>query len=106
MVKMLVSANISLIHTRNSDSGIVPLHEAAKVGNLEIVKFLLANNAASMPRTVEGYFPSDFARDNNHHAIADLLENYKPALDTFTHKWHHGTLGNFFFLQVVIFISI
>lgn len=93
MVKLLVNACISLVHTRNNKTGFVPLHEAAKVGNLEIVQFLLFNNAASMPRTLEmGLFPSDLARENGHKEVADYLENYIPPLSTFSHKWHHGTL--------------
>lgn len=46
-----------------------------------------------MPRTIEGLLPSDYARDNNHVAVAEFLENYIPIINTFSHKWHHGTLG-------------
>ena len=92
MVELLVNANVNLIHTRNNETGLVPLHEAAKVGNMEIVKFLISHNAASMPRAVNGLFPSDFARDNRHIEVAEFLEKYVPQINTFSHKWHHGTL--------------
>jgi ankyrin repeat protein len=93
MVELLVNANKNLIHTRNNKTGLVPLHEAARVGNFEIVKFLLTNKAASKPRTMDGFFPSDFARDKGHHEVAEYLDAFIPLLTTFSHKWHHGTLG-------------
>jgi tyrosine-protein kinase len=93
MVKLFLNANINLLHARNNETGLVPMHEAAKAGNLEIIKILLDHKAASMPRTVEGLLPSDFARDSNHIAVQSYLENYVPQINTFSHKWHHGTLG-------------
>lgn len=92
MVKLLVNANKNLIHTRNNSTGIVPLHEAARIGNFEMVQFLLNNHAASMPRTLEGLFPSDLARENHHIEVAEYLEKFVPSISTFSHKWHHGTL--------------
>lgn len=93
MVELLLNATVTLLHARNNGTGLVPLHEAARAGNLDIVKLLLRHKTASMPRTIEGFLPSDFARDNNHLAIAEYLETYIPQISTFTHKWHHGTLG-------------
>lgn len=93
MVKLFLNSNINLLHARNNETGLVPLHEAAKAGNLEIIKILLENKAASMPRTIEGLLPSDYARDGNHIHVAEYLENYIPLINTFSHKWHHGTLG-------------
>lgn len=92
MVESLVNANKALLHARNNETGLVALHEAAKVGNFEIVKFILANKAAIKPRTCEGLFPSDFARDGGHFAVADYIDNFLPQSNTFSHKWHHGTL--------------
>ena len=93
MVELLLNASVTLLHARNNETGFVPLHEAAKAGHFEIVKLLLRHRTASMPRTIEGYLPSDLARDNKHLAIAEYLESYIPQINTFTHKWHHGTLG-------------
>lgn len=93
MVELLLNASPNLLHARNNETGLVPLHEAARAGSFEIVKFLLKNKTASMPRTVEGFLPSDFARDGNHTTIAEYLDNYIPQINTFSHKWHHGTLG-------------
>lgn len=91
MVELLVNANKALLHARNNEKE-VPLHEAARVGNLDIVKILLHNKAATRPRTDSGLFPSDFARDKNHIAVAEYLEKFVPSINTFSHKWHHGTL--------------
>lgn len=89
MVEQLVSANKNLIQSRNSETGLVPLHYAAKVGNLEIVKFLLANKAPHMPRTSSGLFPKDYAEDS---AVIEFLNEYKPPINTYRNKWDHGTL--------------
>lgn len=93
MVKLLLNANMNLLHARNNETGLVPLHEAARAGSFEIVNLLLDHKAATMPRTSVGLFPSDYAREHNHIAIAEYLESYIPPINTFTHKWHHGTLG-------------
>lgn len=90
MVEQLVVANKNLIQSRNSETGLVPLHFAAKVGNLEIVKLLLANKAPHLPRTSSGLFPKDFTRDPE---TIEFLNQYKPPLNTYRNKWDHGTLG-------------
>lgn len=91
MVELLVAANKNLIQSRNSETGLVPLHYAAKVGNLEIVKFLLANKAPHKPRTSSGLFPQDFAPRGSD--VAEFFDAYKPVINTFRSKWDHGTLG-------------
>lgn len=79
-----------MIQSRNSETGLVPLHYAAKVGNLEIVKFLLANKAPHMPRTSSGLFPKDYPpRDS---AVVEFLNEYRPPINTYRSKWDHGTL--------------
>lgn len=93
MVKLFLAHNINLLHARNNETGLVPLHEAAKAGSLEIVKILLDHKAASMPRSCTGELPSDYARENGHIVVTEYLENYIPPINTFSHKWHHGTLG-------------
>lgn len=67
----------------------MPLHYAAKAGNLEIVKFLLSKKAPAMPRTVDGLFPRDFTRDPE---IIEYLNDFKPVITTYKSKWDHGTL--------------
>lgn len=90
IVEQLVAANKNLIQSRNSETGLVPLHYAAKVGNLEIVKFLLANKAPHMPRTSSGLFPKDYpARDS---PVVEYLNKYQPPINTYRSKWDHGTL--------------
>lgn len=90
MVEQLVAANKNLIQSRNSETGLVPLHYAAKVGNLDIVKFLLASKAPHMPRTSSGMFPRDFSQRDG--PVAEFLNEYKPPLNTYRSKWDHGTL--------------
>jgi ankyrin repeat protein len=90
MVEQLVVANKNLIQSRNSETGLVPLHYAAKVENLEIVKFLLANKAPHLPRTLNGLFPKDFAPRESE--VVEFLNTYKPPLNTYRNKWDHGTL--------------
>lgn len=87
----LVQANKNLIQSRNSENGLVPLHFAAKSGNLEIVKYLLANKAPSLPRGSDGLFPKDLAQRDS--GVVEILEEYTPPVSTFRSKWDHGTLG-------------
>lgn len=72
LVRMLIQAN-SNVHARNNETGCVPLHDAARSGNLDIVKELLEAKAPHMPRSVYGEFPSDYARDNEHTDIVQYL---------------------------------
>jgi ankyrin repeat protein len=65
-----------------------PLHFAAKAGNFEIVKLLLAKRAPAMPRTLDGLFPRDLAKRE----IAEYLDDFKPTITTYSNKWDHGTL--------------
>ena len=69
------------------------MHEAAKYGNLNAVKELLAVKAPLLPRTSLGEFPIDLAKEANHKDVESFLEAYKlgPA-NTFRSQWYHGTL--------------
>jgi tyrosine-protein kinase shark len=78
-VEQLVAANKNLVAARNSETGFVPLHFAAKAGNLEIVRFLLNNKAPAMPRTIDGLFPRDFAKRE----IIEYLDGYRPEITTY-----------------------
>lgn len=93
MVRTLIIAKAH-IQSRNNESGFVPLHDAAKYGNLDAIKEILEANAPHMPRTSSGEFPIDFARENYHNKVVEFLENYVPNPPT-THrgKWCHGTLS-------------
>lgn len=95
MVEQLVAANKNLIQSRNSETGVVPLHLAAKSGNLEIIKILLAHKAPHMARTSNGLFPKDFAPRKSE--VEKFLNDFKPLLPTdkptaYRNKWDHGTL--------------
>lgn len=71
----------------------MPLHEAAKHGNLDVVKELLGVKAPLLPRTSMGEFPIDLAKEANHTEVVSFLEDYKlGTANTFKSQWYHGTL--------------
>jgi len=71
----------------------VPLHEAAKHGNLEAVQELLLAEAPPLPRTSSGEFPFDLAKEAGQTAVEEFLLNYKlPPANTTRDQWYHGTL--------------
>lgn len=81
------------IQGRNIKNGYVPLHEAAKHGNLSAVEELLSANAPLLPRTAMGEFPIDLAKEFNNKDVVTFLENYKlPAAKSCRSQWYHGTL--------------
>lgn len=88
----MISANAN-IQNRNIENGYVPLHDAAKFGNMEAVQELLKSKAPHMPRTDSGEFPSDLAKENGHIEIETFLLQYEPPpATTFKYQWYHGTL--------------
>ncbi|XP_035791172.1 tyrosine-protein kinase Shark-like isoform X2 [Anopheles albimanus] len=92
MVRMLVKAAAN-VQARNSETGWVPLHEAAENGNIDAIKELLANGAPHRPRSDFGEMPSDRARHRGHFGVVEFLNAYEPARPL-THKdlWYHGTM--------------
>lgn len=54
------------IQARNNSTGCVPLHDAARQGNLEVVKELIKLGAPPLPRSSYGELPIDYAKDGNH----------------------------------------
>lgn len=84
------SANIQ---ARNTETGRVPLHDAAAAGHIEAVATLLTLNAPVMPRTVENELPYELSEKNGHTECTQLLVNYKsPMAKTNKSLWYHGTL--------------
>lgn len=69
---MLVEAKAN-IQARNNETGCVPLHDAARAGNIFVVKTLLRLGAPHMPRSSDGELPMDYAKDGGHHDIVQLL---------------------------------
>lgn len=81
------------IQSRNTETGSVPLHEAASRGHKEVVKELLSLNAPVNPRDKNNQLPSHLARKNGFIECAEILENYQcPAPKTHRSQWYHGTL--------------
>ncbi|PSN45883.1 Tyrosine-protein kinase HTK16 [Blattella germanica] len=92
-VRVLVQIGLANIQARNSDTGLVPLHEAASRGHKEVVRVLLSLNAPVNPRTIANDTPADLAKRNGHLECARILRNYKPpAPKTLKKDWYHGTL--------------
>ncbi|TDG50929.1 hypothetical protein AWZ03_002584 [Drosophila navojoa] len=91
-IRTLIAANAN-VQCRNIENGHVPLHEAAKYGNLEAVQELLAAHAPLLPRTSAGEFPFDLAKEAEQTVVEQYLLNYKlPPANTSRDLWYHGTL--------------
>lgn len=54
----------------------VPLHEAAKAGHIEVILAMLSMNVPAHPRTIADDTPSDLARRNGHYKCVELLCMY------------------------------
>lgn len=72
MVKLLIENNAD-VQARNTLNGHVPLHDAARVGNLAAIKILLEAGSPCKPRTTSGEFPADFAKMHGHTAVVQFL---------------------------------
>nr|XP_016928649.1 tyrosine-protein kinase Shark [Drosophila suzukii] len=91
-IRTLIAAQAN-VQGRNIENGYVPLHEAAKHGNLEAVQELLLAEAPPLPRTSSGEFPFDLAKEAGQTAVEEFLLNYKlPPANTTREQWYHGTL--------------
>ncbi|XP_017839899.1 tyrosine-protein kinase Shark [Drosophila busckii] len=91
-IRTLIDAQAN-VQGRNIENGHVPLHEAAKHGNLAAVQELLAAQAPLLPRTSSGEFPFDLAKEAGQTAVEEFLLDYKlPAANTSREHWYHGTL--------------
>jgi tyrosine-protein kinase len=92
-VRLLVQVGNANIQSRNTETGAVPLHEAASRGHKEVVKELLSLNAPVNPRDKDHQLPSHLARKNGFIECAEILEHYQcPAPKTHRSQWYHGTL--------------
>ncbi|XP_020798316.1 tyrosine-protein kinase shark [Drosophila serrata] len=91
-IRTLIAAQAN-VQGRNIENGYVPLHEAAKHGNLEAVQELLLAEAPPLPRTSSGEFPFDLAKEAGQTSVEEFLMNYKlPQASTAREQWYHGTL--------------
>ncbi|XP_034945799.1 tyrosine-protein kinase Shark [Chelonus insularis] len=92
-VRILVRGGAN-VQARHTDTGMVPLHEAAAAGHKEVILALLSMNAPVNPRTIDDEVPLDLAKRNGHHECIELLSNYKtPASKEKSSDWYHGTLS-------------
>src|SRR5206468_511565 len=68
----LIAAGARVNHRQSSAS--MALHEAAAIGNADVVRLLLDSGAQPDVRNTEGQTPADLAREAGHAALADGLE--------------------------------
>ena len=54
----------------------VPLHEAASKGLMEVIQILLSANAPVNPRTLADDVPADLAKRNSHVECEQLLRKF------------------------------
>ncbi|KAL1122185.1 hypothetical protein AAG570_003590 [Ranatra chinensis] len=92
-VKVLVYSGGANVQIRNSETGWVPLHEAASRGHIDIVEYLLSMNAPCRPRTSNNETPEQLAESNGHFQCAYILKSYiGPQPRSHREDWYHGTL--------------
>jgi ankyrin repeat protein len=72
-VKELVEANPGLVN--GPDGQGIPLRYAAAAGHLAIVQYLLGKGADRSLPGANGKIALDYARENGHQAVVDLLQN-------------------------------
>ncbi|XP_051153972.1 tyrosine-protein kinase Shark [Leptopilina boulardi] len=89
-ILILGGANVQARHT---ETGMVPLHEAASRGHKEVIEVLLSLNAPVNPRTLADDVPADLAKRNSHSECEKFLRNYQPPIPKEKlSDWYHGTL--------------
>lgn len=94
--RILVDMGGANIQIRHTETGHVPLHEAASNGHVDVVTVLLSLNAPANPRTVNDETPADLAQLNGFIHCARMLRDYKPpAPRSRREDWYHGTLDRF-----------
>lgn len=92
IVEMMIKKNKEVIQIRNSTTHDVPLHVVARSGKTEIVKLLLANDAALNPINKEGKRPIDLAADERHEEVVIILSRHRSSVKTSASNWMHGCL--------------
>ncbi|KAJ8681018.1 hypothetical protein QAD02_016805 [Eretmocerus hayati] len=80
------------IQARHTETGMVPLHEAASRGHLEVIQILLSANAPVNPRTLSDDVPADLAKRNGHIECEKILRSYSKPTKEKSSDWYHGTL--------------
>ncbi|XP_043482946.1 tyrosine-protein kinase Shark [Leptopilina heterotoma] len=89
-ILILGGANVQARHT---ETGMVPLHEAASRGHKDVIEVLLSLNAPVNPRTLADDVPADLAKRNGHSECEKFLRNYQPpSPKEKLSDWYHGTL--------------
>ncbi|XP_014214206.1 tyrosine-protein kinase shark [Copidosoma floridanum] len=90
-VQILIAGGAN-IQARHTETGMVPLHEAASRGHREVIEILLSANAPVNPRTLDDEVPADLAKQNGHLECEKIIRNYVKPTREQTCDWYHGTL--------------
>lgn len=80
-LEALLDEDPSRVHAR-SDADLTPLHEAARAGELEVIRLLLARGADPAAKTRLGITPLHMARAFSHEEAATLLSRAGGSADT------------------------
>ena len=72
LLRRLIKAGARVNHRQSG--GYTALHEAAAVGNADVVRMLLEAGAQPDARNGQGHTPAELARDGGHVALADDLD--------------------------------
>lgn len=84
----LVAENESSILNAQTKSGFTPLHIASHFGHLNIVKFLLEQNADIECQTINGYTPLHQATQQGHTLIINILLKHNANPNAITNMNH------------------
>ncbi len=75
-LRTLLGGNVYDINARD-ENGLTALHWAALTDHLDCVQLLLQSGAKCGKKTNEGQTAKDIAQEENHDAIAELLQNWE-----------------------------
>ncbi|KAG8042704.1 hypothetical protein G9C98_005339 [Cotesia typhae] len=88
-VRLLIQGGAN-VQARNTSTGMVPLHEAAKAGHIDVILAMLSMNVPAHPRTIADDTPADLARRNGHYKCGKyLFIDDGPYLDSLEHVVEH-----------------
>ncbi len=81
-VRRLLEKDHTLIHEIDLN-GDLPLHIAARTGNVAIVKILIEYDATIGRRNYDGLTPIGVARFNGHKDVVQLIQQYYKLVDNY-----------------------
>ncbi|XP_046370203.2 tyrosine-protein kinase HTK16-like [Haliotis rufescens] len=93
VVELLIKKGRSLTSERCSQTGWVPLHEAAMRGHINCIKVLLENDATPFPRNDDKLTPLELAKTYGRRECINHFKNYEiHDMETKPADWFHAEL--------------